>query len=980
MYSFEDPPDYYNYFKVKPGSITGKQNIYGILEFKEKPKIDEEDNKDIFHKRPVFFTLYAVPIEEEIKEKIGPVYLALDFEHSYDFNPSIKFEHPGLSLYNWFLDLEKQNKFKNRRDWFELYDMMKQEGIYYPSPKNQYITGGQEFNNIIKDLKNSISEDSFIQANMLYTSRHNKLLNEMKDAEIYDVKKYNELHPQLQIFKENGMKEDECYVYINFYPDDNTKNEIEFARKDDIDVERSFIGLELEPDNLDIDNQNELSSITKRKDFFRKQKYPSKDDNYQYYYHVLIQENKDKISTNTTEENLKFKWNMKQINNFKQYLELITGNVKLNDNSRDRLRGLYEIPNKFMDEDYLDYILKKQEKNPHLTDIQNIVDIARKNLSNYKRDHAENPISLAYAYPFWVIYKTVDYNGLPCTEGDKNSQKVFLTTKIQESHILGRPNNKNNNYTNLEIYPFIKEEFISFTGNGNDIQFYGRKLGGSTPIAPKKFCNYDPLPIEECTSDTCFPKTLGLVRLDGSPKCQIQDSTVKQKSETPNFVEIIGNTPTNACDLYKLKGNKKLYYRLGRVFKYGRDGKYQLKNVYTIQQMFDNRYFFHNEGNISLLERLDTSKIENFSFEGEVKQDMYGMYYVFKASDKYLTRKINVFDKEFDMWSLEDFKDINKKMRNTEDPETNLHINDPDYYSQKFAIPDELIINMATQDGKSFPLVDAMIAQKTKEESERCKATPDLCEGDKSFEASMTPFEEKEILNKQLNDIRNMMGKLNQLPASFIDENNPAVKTILANLAKYIKNLKQKIPEMETNTKVNLKANAYILNLENDLAREQKQILLKKQEKKILADNKMNNQEEKTNSSLFNNALDAIKDKFNYKSDRTEPRCYKIENFDNRYTNPTRDENKHISDQYSDYIKGKMDENKLKVAEMQNTVGQNLEKISELANSIKLEGNTKQILLSEKIKNDSKLNQDIFKLKNLDRFGPTALRCQRKNC
>ena len=49
--------------------------------------------------------------------------------------PSIKFEHSGLSLYNWFVGKEKEGKFKNRRDWFEIYDLMKQEGIYNPNPK-----------------------------------------------------------------------------------------------------------------------------------------------------------------------------------------------------------------------------------------------------------------------------------------------------------------------------------------------------------------------------------------------------------------------------------------------------------------------------------------------------------------------------------------------------------------------------------------------------------------------------------------------------------------------------------------------------------------------------------------------------------------------------------------------------------------------------------------------------------------------------
>ena len=42
----------------------------------------------------------------------------------------------------WFPSLvnkiRKEGKFKNRRDWYEIYDMMKTEGIYYPNPKAGY--------------------------------------------------------------------------------------------------------------------------------------------------------------------------------------------------------------------------------------------------------------------------------------------------------------------------------------------------------------------------------------------------------------------------------------------------------------------------------------------------------------------------------------------------------------------------------------------------------------------------------------------------------------------------------------------------------------------------------------------------------------------------------------------------------------------------------------------------------------------------
>ena len=37
-------------------------------------------------------------------------------------------------------------------------------------------------------------------------------------------------------------------------------------------------------------------------------------------------------------------------------------------------------------------------------------------------------------------------------------------------------------------YPLIKQEFLSFSGYGNTIQYYERKFGGITNIDPKKIC------------------------------------------------------------------------------------------------------------------------------------------------------------------------------------------------------------------------------------------------------------------------------------------------------------------------------------------------------------------------------------------------------------------------------------------------------------------------------------------------------------
>ena len=967
LFTFPDKekPDYKKYFKIKKGSLVGKQNIYGILEWKDEI-IDENDKESIFHKRSIFFTLYAKPKEPEYSGKIGPLYLALEIEHDYIFNPSIKYEHEGMSLYNWFMTKEKEGKFKNRSDWYEIYDIMKTEGIYYPNPKAGYNIQNRNFVNIMRDLKNSIEEDTKIIENRLFTNRHLKNLLSIEDANVYDTK-YDDFHPQLYIYKELGRDKEECYIYVNFKPDNVTENKLENNRKENMETEKEFLGVEKEPDTI----TSKVISLRNKK--FKK-KYSLKDDNLEYQYHILIKKKEEEIKQfNSNEEKVNYVWSKREITNFTEYLNLITGGIQLKDNSRDRIRGLYEIDTKFMDEKYYNYLLKKKEDNPHLKELDGIIEIARQNLNNYK---------MAHGYPFWVIYKTVDYNGNPCREGAKNSQKLFLTTKILDSHII-HEDKDNIEYSDLDQYPFIKEEFMSFTGHGNDIQFYGQKLGGSTQIAPKKFCNYEPLPIEECTSDTCFPKTLGLVRMDGSPKCQIQDDTVKQKTETPNFVEIIGNVNTNACDLYKLKGNKQLFYRLGRVFKYGRDGKYQLKNIYTIQQMYDGKYFYHMDDNITLKNKLVSSNINNYAFTGETKEDIYGMYYLFKPmnGNKYLTRKINVFDREFEDWSLDDFKDITKKQRNKEDPETRLHLNDPDYYSQKFAIPEELILNIAVQDGISSPSTDAKLNELRKQESVRCKTSPELCDGDLSYEAPISPLEEKKLLNKQLDDIRSMMGKLNQIPNSFFD------KPDLTQLAKKIKQLKTVIPEMETKVVETIKANEFLLTLDENLKQEQNQILLEKQEKNNLLyntnnttrNNKRNNKRNNTTknnkdnkNTVFTEALESIKDTFKEERKKNnQSKCYNMEQFSNpniysRQPNNSIDLNKHISDEYSNYIGGKMSSTQEQVAEMQKIVGQNLDKISSLSNSIKLDGNTKQLLMSDKINEENNLDKDIFKIKNSD--------------
>ena len=80
LMNFEEDFDYRTYFSVRPGSITGNKQIFGILDYKG----DDEVNKNIFHKHPVYFTLFGKP--DNNPNKKGPIYLLNDFNIEYELS------------------------------------------------------------------------------------------------------------------------------------------------------------------------------------------------------------------------------------------------------------------------------------------------------------------------------------------------------------------------------------------------------------------------------------------------------------------------------------------------------------------------------------------------------------------------------------------------------------------------------------------------------------------------------------------------------------------------------------------------------------------------------------------------------------------------------------------------------------------------------------------------------------------------------
>ena len=61
-----------------------------------------------------------------------------------------------------------------------------------------------------------------------------------------------------------------------------------------------------------------------------------------------------------------------------------------------------------------------------------------------------------------VIYQVRDYEGYPCQEGDKDSQKIFLTYNLKDNFIYNDLQDPPDDLINQKEGPIISEEFLSY--------------------------------------------------------------------------------------------------------------------------------------------------------------------------------------------------------------------------------------------------------------------------------------------------------------------------------------------------------------------------------------------------------------------------------------------------------------------------------------------------------------------------------------
>ena len=188
-----------------------------------------------------------------------------------------------------------------------------------------------------------------MEENKLFSSKHQKTISKINEDKIYNTEIDN-ISPNLNAFKELGMPEGLCYIEIIFEPDNNTVEQTEVR----------YLGLDKEPEFLN--GNSRYKGSLRREEINNKNIYPSKEDENKNHFHYLFDNTKKNVEKQSSIENIQYKWYLKMISNFKEYLSLITGDVRLEDNARDRVRGLYEIDPKFMDEEYLKYIKQKRKK------------------------------------------------------------------------------------------------------------------------------------------------------------------------------------------------------------------------------------------------------------------------------------------------------------------------------------------------------------------------------------------------------------------------------------------------------------------------------------------------------------------------------------------------------------------------------------------------------------------------------------------
>ncbi len=978
-------------YNIIPGTITIGTSVFGIMSYNFSNKLYDNDTAEeinklkinnIKFKKNVLFQLYGTAKgtdegtakgTDELKD-IGRIELINKINLSFILTSELKYTH-GI-IYNengktlepssyygilyWFYLRRTEKKFEKLKDWIEIYKTIKSEGLYNIGANPQDFGLNITFANQIEELLKSLEDNDNVGK---LRAPIKKILMTLKDFKYDKDFKLENNYPQVKLHKLKTKKYgNEAFVELQRFNSKKNEDKTEYLLTLVLDKNSDGIFNKKKNDDFNEKYEEHIHDT--------KSKLP-----FDYNYYRLIRVPKiDILSNNSFCETTNHKnrydslWKHKTIKDFDEYYDLVIG-VREKSNAHNRIRGLYHIHNIYKDDKYY----KKIKLN-----FQKKEDIVKKTINKIIESKEDNLLR-GSGYPFMVIYQIRDYKGYPCQEEKVNSEKIFLTYNLDKDKIFNNLEEKINNIIGIKDGPIISEEFLSFTGQGSSIRFYFQKIRGDTPISIDSICDnsYNPIPNinSDCgTGNSCGSIEVANIGLDGKAICGLTDKEVKVKPLTPQSASFPSNVSTNSCDIYKIKGNKKINYTLGKLFGYNDTGKYQLSNQYTLKH--GDHYFYYKRIDDKILFKTelntDPYELSNYAFNLTYGNDDYGMYIMLSPYNgikednaKYLTRVINIYDKHFNEWKLDvkidNINDKNSFIRNTETEDIKINIDkDVDYYAQKFNLPDDLILRIAEEEGIKSNQIDKMKEDSLKKSFISCnlgeKGMSKLCKGTLQ-RPKMTLEEHQAILNEHEKQIDSLMKKYDSIPETYF--NIPENKE----LYKVIKSTINELKTAKTFIYKQIKDVNWVVKtqLEKDI------ILIKKKKNNnsnledIFSPGISGSSQEKIDS---NTIMEDIFNKMNTDntkniSNRKCKSINSIETFDNIAS-----KKKNIGGKYFDYIDKELDKKKEEINKMNDNVHNLLSTLNKLSSGMDLSGDNKKMLMSEIIQEKNKLNNYVFKIKN----------------
>lgn len=856
---------------------------------------------------------------------------------------------------------ENAKKFTNLNDWIHIYDLMRDEGLY--DIKSQDAS--------LELIYNSIENNDYFMDNPdRWTDKHPNLLRLAKEK-IYDTKALKN-YPNILTFNLLGEKaevssaeeETKVYLHLKFKTSiGKTKFTEDMKQGEIVDEDYNFVRLEFDTSRLGSQSPTHVEVI----------------DNKKYdFYKLMVKPKKEVLGKNTTSQELqKYQWLRKKINNFTEFNKFILENISNEEDSRDRLRGLYEIPDMYVDDEYIKY-LEESRTAIGLEDINELINIKKKIRDKNMVYNEEGKSVNLVGYPFIVFYKYIDYEGVPCEPVAKNKQKIILSNRLIPSNIVnvmakttrGAPFNSPKNQ-----YPLVKQEFFSFSGNGSTIQYHEKKFGGITSIDPKKICgNKESTFMDACDKPDgkgCAATILSYTSISGVPKCEIDDESVIKKSISPVEVLVPQAVSVNACNIFLVKGNIKLYFTLGKIFGHSKK-KYQLRGIYTVKNNEDKYYYVRSEKVFETDESMVVDDLgvvkDEFKFYARLKKDSYGKYYLlesYSTPGKFLTAKYHPI--QHTMGGLNPIDAI-PNMKFTLETEKNVydrnHLNDEDYYAQKFNMSDALLYNTAA-DSVGDKLSQEIERKKRMEDSLAAQIFPELAVGDKSYKEPMTTEEEAVSLERLLDDVNSYLRKVTRInPVELPDLNLETLNEITVTMKSRIPLIKDRIQNLRYQVKFddqNKLPSIYSKFSYPEMDSKTQEVA--KSENNISANNKvMEETKKKMTLQEMGSALEAIKN-FMPKSTRNPGQCKSlIESFENIYD--TADMSNHLVDTYNQFVTSRVGKTENDMKNKKETLFNRLKSVGGKINSLKLDGANEQVRITQDLEKGMDVKGSVYQIRD----------------